>query len=193
MFINYDELFVQPYISLKGRTRFTVLVNKREVGTITELKTKKWNLIYLFNLYFDLSKFYSFDYVVKGENDNIIGYIRKAGGFFKKRDIYVFDKNKELIATFKWNFKLTKLHLTMYKNNEPIWKINSGTMEMDYPLVDAKTEQPITIIRKRSPIYETVQENLKKGVDGFYIKTTESEEENFLRIATCIVLDFLLS
>ncbi|MGM8215450.1 hypothetical protein ACLIA0_07725 [Bacillaceae bacterium W0354] len=191
MFDQYKELFIQPYTSWKNvKSRYSIMVNKETVGTIIEMKTKKWNLSYLFNTYFNLSHFNGFDLEVKDEENEIIGYLRKEGGFFKNHDIYLFSKNKELIATIKSKSTLTKTDLIVIYQDVERYECKINTMSIDIPITDYQTGETITLIRKRSPIYETIQENVEKGIDGYYVKTADHKNETMIRVALCVALDF---
>lgn len=186
-----DELFIQPYSGVKYyNKRYDILINKETALRITDMKPNKWlDTLYLINIFFNIPHYNRLNVQIQNENNDVIGYIIKEGGFFKMKDFHLFNAEKELIATIKAESKLSKLRLTILRN-ESEWGYSEGSLTaMDFSIMDSQTKETITVLRKRSPIYETVQENIEKGMDGYYVKTADSLEETLIRIACAISID----
>lgn len=170
MFDEYNTIYIKQDMRLQGR-KFSLLSDKKVIGTMEEsLESTKDvgnQLLKLITLY----HFTSLQLHVLDQEENVLGIIKKDKGYYK--DFMLYSKEEEYLATIKPIVKVKSPMMTVIDaNNEEIIKAIGGFGATDFSVIDCKTENQISTIKRRSLIYETVKDNFLND-DGYYIENVE--------------------
>lgn len=168
MFKEYTQLYLQRVESIKKTGLvYSINSNGNVIGTLqeTENSSKKTGnqLMKLFSLFFlAVPKriiIENLELELLDEKGECLGTIKKEIGFHK--DLIIYAKNKEHIATVKSTVKMKSPSITVVDaNGNELLKAISSYGATNFSVSNSFTSKQVSSISKRSLVYETIKENL---------------------------------
>lgn len=194
MFKEFSKFYLQKVESLKKQGLvYSINSNGKIIGTLQETnnssKQIRNQLIKLISLFLlTIPKriiLENLDLELLDEEGIMLGTIKKEVGFYK--DLILYSKNGEHIATVKSTVKVKSLSITVIDaNGNNFIKAMGRYGATDFTVSDSSTSKQVSSIRKRSLVYETIKENLINN-DVYHIENSYHKEELTLALIGIVV------
>ena len=197
MFKEHTKLYIQKNERInKARLNYSIHSNEKVIGILQE--TEKYSkrvgnrLLKLLSLLFLATPkrmiIEKLELQLVDEDGKLLGTIEKEVGFDK--DLILYSKNGNLIATVKSNVKLKSPTITvMDESGNELLQAKSSYGATDFLVSEISTNKYVSTISKRSLVYETIKENLLNN-DVYHIENRDLDERiTFSLIAMGVAVD----
>ena len=197
MFKEHTKLYIQKNERInKARLNYSIHSNEKVIGILQE--TEKYSkrvgnrLLKLVSLLFLATPkrmiVEKLELQLVDEDGKLLGTIEKEVGFDK--DLILYSKNGNLIATVKSNVKMKSPTITvMDETGNKLLQAKSSYGATDFLISERLTNKHVSTISKRSLVYETIKENLLNN-DVYHIENRDLDERiTFSLIAMGVAVD----
>ena len=197
MFKEHTKIYIQKEESIKKMGLvYSIHSNGKVIGTLQE--TKKYSkkvgnqFVKLFSLFFLAAPkrmiVEKVELQLVDEEGNVLGTIEKGIGF--NNDLILYSSSGEQMAIVKSNVKMKSPSITVtdIKSNE-LLLAKSSYGATDFLVRESVTSKQVSLINKRSLVYETIKENFFSN-DVYHIEISDLEERiTFALIAMAVAID----
>ncbi|MGD6967537.1 hypothetical protein ACQCVP_13990 [Rossellomorea vietnamensis] len=186
---DQNKIYLQKESMLKSQGRkYSLTTNDKVIGRIEETLESRKNLGNQAFKFLGLYNAAGIDLSIVDNNENIIGMIKKEKGFYK--NFKIFSRDKVFLAEINSLVKIKSPQMTVIsRDGEELVRASGGFGATDFSIIDLKTNEAFSSIKRRSLVYSSIKDNLVKH-DGFYIDTSNADSFRSLALlAMSIMVD----
>lgn len=186
---DQNKIYLQKDSMLKSQGRkYSLTSNDKVIGRIKETLESKKNSGNQTFKFLGLYNAAGFDLTIVDNKENIIGIIKKEKGFYK--NFKIFSRDKEFLAEIDSLVKIKSPQMKVIsRDGEELILASGGYGATDFSIIDLKTKESFSSIKRRSLVYSSIKDNLVKH-DGFYIDNSNGDSFRTLALlAMSIMVD----